>query len=293
MLTSMTGYGRARLANHRFAQTWEVKGVNSRFLDLKWRLPHFARSMENTLERVVREKIHRGRVEISLHFEALGAEFAEAQLNEPLVLGMIAKLNDLAVKCHAPFTPDLNRLLNVPAAWRDPLSEPDPDLNEQLAAGLREALDDFKKSRQREGEMLAKDLLARVTTMEALLEKLKEQTPPIKEKKTAALTNRITELVGGQLGDLPKDRILQEAAILCDKLDVSEELTRLGGHLERLKKVVNTGGETGKRLDFLLQEAFREINTLGNKAQDLTASELSVEFKAELEKCREQVQNVE
>lgn len=293
MLISMTGYGRARLANHRFAQTWEVKGVNSRFLDLKWRLPPFTRSMENAFERLVREKIHRGRVEISLHFEPLGGEFAEAQLNEPLVLGMVAKLRQLAEKCQAPFAPDLNRFLNVPAAWRDPLSEPDPDLAAQLADGLGHALDDFKISRGREGDTLAKDLLGRVGHMETLLERLREQTPPIKEKKTAALTARISELVGGQLGDLPRDRILQEAAILCDKLDVSEELTRLAGHLERLKKVVATGGETGKRLDFLLQEAFREINTLGNKAQDLTASELSVEFKAELEKCREQAANVE
>ena len=284
MLTSMTGYGRARLATPRFAQTWEVKGVNSRFLDLKWRLPPFTRSMENAFERLVREKIHRGRVEISLHFEALGGEFAEAQLNEPLALGMIAKLSALADKCHAPFTPDVNRFLNVASAWRDPLSEPDPELAEQLGLGLGQALDDFKKSRLREGEAQAKDLLGRVLHMETILEKLNQATPPIKEKRTAALTARITELVGGQLGDLPRDRILQEAAILCDKLDVSEELSRLAGHLERLKKVVTTGGETGKRLDFLLQEAFREINTLGNKAQDLTASELSVEFKAELEK---------
>ena len=148
-------------------------------------------------------------------------------------------------------------------------------------------------ARGQEGWNLAEDIKQRLGVLGKWLVKLKELIPAVLEEKRAALTERIATLVKESGVEIPEDRMLTEIAVLTDRLDVSEELTRLSVHLDRLGKVLDQEGEIGKKLDFLLQETFREINTCGNKSQNPEVSNLVVEFKAELEKCREQVQNLE
>ncbi|MEA5089747.1 YicC/YloC family endoribonuclease [Solidesulfovibrio sp.] len=293
MPKSMTGYGKSLVETDSYTQVWEVRGVNSRFLDLKWRLPLFLRPSEAALERVVREQVARGRLEVHLEFSPKRTDMWKATLDTGLANAMLDELDALAKAREIPHAPDLNRLLGLSQLWREVAVEPDPTLFENLSHGLRLALTDFNDARSREGRALADDLLARLATLSGWRDAIEAAAPAVKAEKMEQLAARIA-LVLEKAGLEPaQDRLLQETAILADKLDVSEELTRLSGHLGRLEGLLREGGEIGKKLDFLVQEAFREINTCGNKAQNLDVSRLVVDFKAELEKCREQVQNLE
>ncbi|MFU2207481.1 YicC/YloC family endoribonuclease [Solidesulfovibrio sp. C21] len=293
MPNSMTGYGKSRLDSDAFTQVWEVRAVNSRFLDLKWRLPLFLRPSEPALEKVVREAVARGRLEIHLEFTPKRTDMWKARLDTGLAGAMLDELAALAKEREVPYAPDLNRLLSLSHLWQEETVDPDPNLFVTLADGLRLALADFNDARGREGAALAEDLLARFATLKSWRESINALTPAVKAEKLDQLVARITAVLEKAGVEPTQDRLLQETAILADKLDVSEEMTRLAGHLDRLEGLVREGGEIGKKLDFLIQEAFREINTCGNKAQNLDISRLVVDFKAELEKVREQVQNLE
>lgn len=293
MPKSMTGYGRAAVQHHDWSVTWELRSVNSRHLDLKWRLPLFLRAREAAWERIVREHGQRGRVELVLHVTVHKPELLGVSLNRPLARAMLDQLADLALEMNHGHTPDLNRLLAMPHLWEDDLREPDPTLVEDVERCLRQALEDWNASRAEEGANLVWDLAQRMTSKRKLLEAIKERLPQARQEKFDAMQSRIQNMLERFAIDMDQDRLLQEVALLSDKLDVSEELTRLDAHLDRLQDILEKGGESGKRLDFTLQECFREINTLGNKSQDSETSQLVVDFKAELEKCREQVQNLE
>lgn len=293
MPKSMTGYGKSRLESEAFTQVWEVRAVNSRFLDLKWRLPLFLRPSEAALERVVREAVARGRLEIHLEFSPKRVDMWKATLNTGLAGAMLDELTAFAASRNVPFTPDLGRMLTISHLWQEDAVDPDPDLFATLTEGLRQALVDFNDARSREGRSLADDLLARLDRLGTWQAAIKAGAPAIVAERTEQLVARITALLEKVGVEPTQERLLQETAILADKLDVSEEMTRLTGHLARLEGLLREGGEIGKKLDFLIQEAFREINTCGNKAQNLDISRLVVDFKAELEKCREQVQNLE
>jgi uncharacterized protein (TIGR00255 family) len=293
MPKSMTGYGKSRLENDAFTQVWEVRGVNGRFLDLKWRLPLFLRPREAALERVVREAVARGRLEIHLDFAPKRVDLWRATLNRGLAGAMLDEMEGFARQRGLPFTPDLNRLLPLTQLWQEDTPDAAPDLVDTLIGGLRQALVDFNQSREKEGQDLARDILERLARLDVWRQTIETAAPAVKTEKMDQLVARVTAVLEKVGLEPPQERLLQETAILADKLDVSEELTRLAGHLERLTGLTKEDGEVGKRLDFLIQEAFREINTCGNKAQNLEISRLVVDFKAELEKCREQVQNIE
>lgn len=293
MPNSMTGYGKSRLENDAYTQVWEVRGVNGRFLDLKWRLPLFFRSREATLERVVRAFVARGRLEIHLEFSPKRADLWQATLNRGLAGAMLDEAETFARERGLPFVPDVNRLLTLTHLWQEETTDPDPTLEDTLISGLRLALEDFNQARAREGQDLARDLLERYTRLCAWQQEIESAAPAVKAEKMDQLVIRITAALEKAGVEPAKERLLQETAILADRLDISEEMTRLAGHLTRMESLTRQGGELGKRLDFLIQEAFREINTCGNKAQNLPISRLVVDFKAELEKCREQVQNIE
>lgn len=293
MPKSMTGYGKATRQENRWSLTWELRSVNSRHLDLKWRLPMYLRNMETTWERVIREYAQRGRLELSLHARLLAPELAGMTLNKGMASSMLSQIESLANDMGRHWEADFSRLLTMQQLWEDEGSDPDPELTADAEKALREALEDWNQARAQEGHALAEDLLARLETMRGLLAAVEERLPILREEKIAAIENRIQATLERYAIEMDRDRLLQEVAVISDRLEVSEEMTRLKTHLERLAEILEQGGEAGKRLDFTLQECFREINTLGNKSQDAKTSQLVVDFKAELEKCREQVQNLE
>ncbi len=293
VLHSMTGFGRCFLEEDDWTQTWEVRSVNNRFLDVKWRLPLFARALEGRLEKVVKKHASRGRVEITLSVQfhagggnlpAFNAEQASAMLDA--VAGLAADRGDA-------YLPDYNRLLGMSSLWDEGLDEMDEDFAASLEGGLAAALSDWNESRGIEARALEKDTLTRILRMEEWLELIAAAAPAVKEERFATVRERLAEMLEQYGQNLEESRFLQEIVLMADKLDVSEEITRLASHLERLRELLALGEDAGRRLDFTMQECFREINTCGNKIQSSQISRLVVDFKNELEKCREQVQNLE
>jgi uncharacterized protein (TIGR00255 family) len=289
----MTGFGRFETTGDAWTHVWEIKSVNGRFLDVKWRLPGSLRGLENGWEKVVRTHASRGRVDISLNLEVMDAGVLGVSFNETMARAMFRQMEKLAQSEGRVFEPDYNRVLSMSSLWRDSGNEPDPGLAESLTRGLEGALADWMRSRTVEGDAMVADLLARLDTLGGIARAVAARIPAILEEKKAGLRQRIVDMLQSAGAEFSEDRMLQEVAYLTDKLDVSEELTRLDAHLERLAEVLADKDDVGKKLDFLVQETFREINTCGNKAQDTEVSRLVVDFKAELERCREQVQNIE
>ena len=292
MLRSMTGFGRCLVEDGDVVQQWEVRSVNSRYLDLKWRLPPCVRNMEARLEKVVREHARRGRVEISLYLgyekSSSGFVFDAAQAGQ-----MLESLKKLAIARGESYSPDYNALLHVASLWTDRGDDLLEDMFEQLRSGLLLALEDWNEARSMEGHSLRKDLQTRLMKMSAWVDSLENLAPAIKEERGRILQDRLTEAMASMQAELDENRFLQEIVILADRLDVSEELTRLKSHLSRLDALLTNGDGAGRRMDFTIQECFREINTLGNKIPDVQISGIIVDFKNELEQCREQVQNLE
>lgn len=293
MLRSMTGFGRYLTEDALCGQQWEIKSVNSRYLDLKWHLPPLARYLEPALEKVARRHARRGRVEISLRLDFTPGNAPRPVFDASRAQAMLDDLDKLAKRRNETFQPDYSFLLNLPALWTEPEIDQDSDLGARLEGGLALAFVDWNESRAAEGAALAADLRARILRMEEWTEIMGESAPRIRDERARVLKERLSSFMAASSAGLDEQRFLQEVVILTDKLDVSEELTRLAAHLERLGWLLEQDGDVGRRLDFTLQECFREINTLGNKLADAQLSGLVVDFKNELEKCREQAQNVE
>ena len=293
MLRSMTGFGRCLVENDYTTQQWEVKSVNSRHLDLKWRLPLSIRSLEPRLEKVVRRYASRGRVDVSLVLQYAPGNTPAMRFDMVQAAAMLDNLQALADARGEAYVPDFNALLQIPSLWGDSGEELDEDTARCLEEGLALALEDWNEARSAEGRSLATDMHSRILRMEEWTGLIADRAPNIKEERANALRERLSEALSQNGQELEEGRFLQEAVILADRLDVSEELTRLNTHLARLHDLLQTGGDAGRRLDFTLQECFRGINTCGNKLPDVQLSRMVVDFKNELEKCREQVQNLE
>ncbi len=293
MLRSMTGFGRCVAESRGFTQLWEIKSVNGRHLDIKWRLPVAARSLEMRLEKLVRGFASRGRVEISLTLQYAETSGPRQRFDAAQAGAMLDALRALAERRGDSFVPDYNQFLQMPALWSDADGDTDEDLALSLEEGLAIALEDWNDARAREGKALATDMHSRILRMQEWREVIAERAPEIKEERAESLRERLSEALAASGQELEEGRFLQEITLLADRLDVSEELTRLDTHLERLRELLEAGKDAGRRLDFTLQECFREINTCGNKLPDVQLSRLVVDFKNELEKCREQVQNLE
>ena len=293
MLRSMTGYGRYTHEGDGFTMTWELRSVNSRHLDIKWRLPMLARSLETRFEKSVRKFAHRGRVEATLNLQIQRAELQAVAFNGAQASAMLDQLAKFAEDRGDSFAPDYTRMLGMSFLWEDSSKEPDKDFANSLVEGLELALADWNKARATEANALAADMLERTERMRGWVATITERSPQIKEERFATLRDRISEVLARVEAELEEQRFLQEITVLSDKLDVSEEITRLNAHIERLDELIKGGGDAGKRLDFTLQECFREVNTCGNKIQDQQVARIIVDFKNELEKCREQVQNLE
>ena len=293
MLKSMTGFGRCLLDDSGISQTWEIRSVNGKGLDIKWRLPHMVRSLEPMLERILRSHASRGRIDISLSLDIKREGLQAVRFNREVAEDMLNEISDFAEAVNESYTPDFNRLLTLSSLWEDQTLEPGDEIATFLEQGLSAALEDWNEARIREANALEKDITARILRMQEWVATIETRAPDIKEERFAALNERIDLILEKHQLELEQGRFLQEIAILADKLDVSEELTRLTAHLDLLRDLLLQGTDVGRRMDFTIQECFREITTCSNKIQDAQIQHLVVDFKNELEKCREQVQNLE
>lgn len=294
MLRSMTGFGRCVIEDEDGTQIWEIRSLNGRHLDIKWRLPSHVRYLESRLERVVKRMAGRGRIDITLTLQASEKTQSTIRFDALQAAGIMTVLKDFATQQDMVFTPDIMALTHMDRLWSTPLQEEQTDeLVLRLEEGLNMALDDWNESREIEASVLGRDMIERCMRLEEWVQRIEERAPDIKEDRFSVLRERLHLALAEKNAELDDARFLQEMVILADKLDISEELTRLSAHFERFRELLAQGSDVGRRLDFTLQECFREIATCGNKIQDAQLSRVIVDCKNELEKCREQVQNLE
>lgn len=293
MLKSMTGFGSFEEEDETCFQRWEIKSVNSKQLNLRFKIPQYLSAWEPSWEQEVRSFASRGRVEASLTVQLASVEASPLQLNHIFLESMISQLEAVARKKGHTFFPDYTQLMRLTHIWQETGIPGDSDIGDRLTRGLQQALLDWDSSRAREGEAIQGELLERTKYMEKQLSHLQEMVKGIPGEKLSKLQQRVRDLLPDNGAEPDQNRLTQELAVLADKLDVSEELSRLGTHLQAITNLLQKGDEGGRKLDFLLQECFREVNTCGNKAQDAQVSQVVVDVKTELEKCREQAQNLE
>ena len=294
MVKSMTGYGRARETRNGRDITVEVRSVNNRYLDCSVKMPRAYGFAEDAIKALVQKRTSRGKVDVFISVDAKGAEETVVAVNEPLARSYIAALRQLyglsdgmLRKKYA--VTDLARLPDVLQVTK---AEEDLEtVTADLCAVLEEALTAYTSMRETEGEKLAQDILGRLDTIEALTAKVEARSPQTVAEYREKLLARMQEVL--QSTAIDESRILTEAAIFADKVAVDEETVRLRSHLSQLRAMLSSGEPVGRKLDFLIQEVNRESNTIGSKCTDLEIARWVVDLKAEVEKIREQVQNIE
>ena len=289
----MTGYGRGTVSGDDFSVSVDLKTVNNRFLDVHLRIGSELASVEPAIKRRIGSRLARGRVDVTVSFERTAQVAYE--LNRPLIAGYVQALRQLQQEFGIEGVLDINVLARIPGALVPGRNGIDERMTAALEQAIDQALDDLERMRQQEGEALRKELAERVAKIEALVPTIEASAAGLAEAYRQRLQKRIGELLsrGGQAIEVDQARLAQEVAYLADRSDVSEEMVRLRSHLAQFQEAINSTGETGKMLDFLLQELNREANTTLSKSTDLTIKEAALSIKAEVEKLREQVQNVE
>ena len=292
MVKSMTGYGRARQTLHGRDITVEVRSVNNRYLDCTVKVPRTYIFAEDAVKSRVQKAVSRGKVDVFITIDATAADETVVAVNEPLARGYYEALT----KIRDMFSLEGELTAAVLAKFPDVLTVTKAEENLESVAGdicavLDEALEAYNAMRAVEGVKLCEDIAGRVTTIEMVVGKVEERSPQTVAAYREKLTARMQEVL--QSTTIDESRILTEAAIFADKIAVDEETVRLRSHIAQLRTMLKSDQPVGRKLDFLIQEVNRECNTIGSKCNDLTIAQDVVNMKAEVEKIREQVQNIE
>ena len=294
MIKSMTGFGRSEYADGKRNIIVEIKSVNHRYSDISVKMPRRYSFAEDKVKQTVKERIKRGKVDVSIIVENITENDINIKLNEPIARQYYENLTLLNEQFNLSGEISLRLLATMPDVMK---AIPDVDDEEEITKAILVPVGDaalnLEKMRAVEGEKLAEDLLSRGETIKDLLDKIAERAPGVVVDYAAKLRERIAELIAGNAA-VPEERIVTEAAIFADKCAIDEEITRLNSHLIQLRNIVDSPKDAeGKKLDFLVQEMNREANTIGSKANDITITNYMLEIKSEIEKIREQVQHVE
>ncbi|MGE5380287.1 MAG: YicC/YloC family endoribonuclease [Methylocystaceae bacterium] len=292
MVMSMTGYGKGECLDMGYSVTVELKGVNHRYFDMGFRTARRYQGLEDRVRDMVKDSVSRGRVEISLNVEQTGEQTRDIKVDKELAIAYYMSLKDLADSLE--ISPDLSiiELFRLPDVFTLDEAEEDLDVIWAVAArALDAAVADFTQMRLREGRNLVADIKDRDLYIRQLVDTIEERSPQVVREYGERLRKRLADLLGDTT--LDESRLAQEVALLADKASITEEIVRLRSHSLQLEDLLDSNQPVGRKCDFLIQEMFREINTIGSKANDLKISQLTVEVKAELEKIREQVQNIE
>ena len=292
-MKSMTGYGKAMVAGDDFSVSVDLKTVNNRFLDIHLRVGSELASLEPGIKKRVTSRLTRGRVDVTISLERSAQMVYE--LNRPLIAGYVDALKQLQEDFQIGGELDINVLARIPGALQPARNGIDESVISAVDSAVEQALDELERMREQEGETLKAELRDRVKKIESIVPTIEAAAAGLAEAYRVRLQKRIGELLnrGGQVVEIDPARLAQEVAYLADRSDVSEEMVRLRSHLTQFQEALDAPGEAGKMLDFLLQELNREANTTLSKSTDLVIKEAGLAIKAEVEKLREQVQNVE
>jgi uncharacterized protein (TIGR00255 family) len=293
-LRSMTGYAQVRgQASPRLAFALALKSVNHRFLDLHFRLPSDTDALEMKLRRLLKEKLVRGHVEVTLTLDYTTSN--GVTLNRQLVSSYVQAFRSASEEFGVSGEPDLNVVLRMPGAMDSGSERTDEELDDAVMGSVEEALSRLNQMREDEGRGIERELRERMKHLREAAEGIEVHRSAVLRTYADRLQSRMREMFGAQID---KDRILQEAAVLVDRSDIQEELVRLNTHVQHFEALLGADGEVGKKMDFLLQEMNREANTLLSKTSGLAGEALKITeagllMKSEIEKSREQVQNLE
>ena len=292
MIKSMTGYGRAVQTVNGREFTVEIRSVNNRYLDCSVRLPRMLSFAEDAVKQAVKQSVSRGKVDVYISLHAEGANEVQVSLNEGVVEGYIAAMRQMVERYGIIDDISAAKIARLPEVFL--LDKPQVD-EEQLMADMmgvvNAALSAYDTMRSVEGAALDKDLRSRGETILALVAQVEEGNGQTVIDYRTRLENKLKEVLANT--NIDESRILTEAAIFADKVAVDEETVRLRSHLQQMNTMLTSGGAIGRKLDFLLQEMNREANTIGSKCTDVRLARIVVDIKAELEKIREQTQNIE
>lgn len=292
MIRSMTGYGSAKGMADGLQLSVELKSVNNRYLDCNVRLPRGFLFAEDMVKSAVQRHISRGKVDVFINLDSSGSADTVVTVNETLAAGYRAALAELAEKFQVPDDATAGLLARFPEVLTAEKRETD---REAVLAGLGEileqALTEYDTMRTREGEKLCQDVESRLVEIESLVSFVEQRSPQTVAEYREKLQARMEEIL--QTKELDPQRILMEAALFADKTAVAEETVRLRSHIAQMRTMLAEGSPVGRKLDFLLQEFNREANTIGSKCNDTTLAKVVVDLKAEIEKIREQIQNIE
>lgn len=292
MIRSMTGFGRGEETGDGRRFVVEIRSVNHRYSDIVTRLPKEYALLEDRVRRSIQAVIDRGRLDVYVGVQVLGGRKRFLQVDKELAMAYYRSLEELKGHLNIPGAVDVAAMTRLPDIFvLEEVTEDAEHYWPVLEAALKKALQRVIQMRTEEGRALAEDMMARVSTIQELLDQVEARAPEVVAEYRERLQKRIKELLGDNT--LDQDRLALEVSLYAERSDITEELVRLRSHLRQMISSVTEGGAVGRKLQFILQEIHRELNTVGSKAGDMVISRKVVEAKTELERLREQVQNVE
>ncbi len=298
-MKSMTGYGKAELHKDGKTVTVEMKSVNHRFLEPTFKMPHILNSVEDELRRRLKEKLFRGKIDIYISYRNENDTSVSVVANKPVIAAYLNELKSIADEYGFEFKPDLKTIIELPDAFSKNSEEEEEDIKGIVFECFDAALDKFIQARAVEGVNMKNDLLLHLQNVEDNMKMIESREPEIeatlRQKLSERVASAIAELSGadGTQVHLDEDRLNVELAYYADRACIAEETVRMASHIKAMRAEIADGVNVGKKMDFMVQEMNREINTIGSKSADFDIASLVVKVKSEIEKIREQIQNVE
>lgn len=291
MVNSMTGYGKSTLSINSREYQVEIKTVNHKYLDTSIRMPRCLSSLEEDVRKEIASNLKRGKVEVSINFENHGKNINNIVINTELAKDYIRSLKKLADEEGLEANIEVTEITKLPDVLTIKEDLDNDEIKKELLQVVQDAVNQLIEMRKKEGQKISVAILEKIDKINSKILDISSLSIGLIDEYIVKLEKRIKELL--KTDDIDKSRLMQEVVIFADKCSVEEEVTRLKSHIEQLKELVNSDGATGKKMDFLIQEMNREINTIGSKANNLDITNNVVEVKTIIEDIREQIQNIE
>jgi len=293
LLKSMTGYGKGEASSSGFRIKAELKSVNHRYLDITVKLPRYLIYLEESIKKLIKEKLGRGKVDVFINLDFESISSLEVKVDIPLAMNFKNALSDLRDQLQIEDSIRLSNILSIPDVIRTEKKDLDEaSVWETLRSAIGSALSQLVVMRESEGQQLKLDMLEKLGTIEEIVSEVKIRSPLVVEEYRKKLNERIAALLE-EPAIIDQDRLAMEVAVYADKSSIDEELTRMNSHIAQFRSIIEEDGAIGRKLDFLIQEFNREVNTIGSKSSDSIIVNKVVDLKSEIEKIREQVQNIE
>lgn len=291
MIKSMTGFGRGKYENDGRTYTVEIKSVNHKYTDINIRIPRFLNSVEDNIRKKINNAISRGKIDVFINFENFSNKGTTIKINKELAKEYLTQLKNLADETNVDFNVNVIDISKLPEILKLEDEEDEELISSELMLAVDEAIQNFVKMRETEGTKLVEDIEKRIYLIQEKVEEITSFSTNLVEEYIEKLKERVNELL--KPGTVDENRLMQEIVIFSDKSSIEEELTRLKSHISQFLNLIKQSSPIGKKMDFLVQEINREVNTIGSKANCLEITNRVIEIKTEVENIREQIQNIE